>query len=467
MDDKYFLEDKYMPKDMLDMQKDFKPFSCNCALPALCGDTKCCEYCLNNPNRKQNNDYQIVQLGTGTYPTIVVPEPSEEQKKKLKELLEKQSPVLDMSTMTVETIFPMYQMIADEREIKWFFENVIERPQVNESYSAVFVSRHKKLTKEEQEEFGLTRKEAEFLSTVTFKLKNIKDAQSKDDSDLWSFDRFLQRLKHFNVDKGAYLTSKGLPIPEKTLAVIFYVNPGDDMKVCRKFVEEYNDVNEAISKAMLGGKSTENNYQSYQWFGNAESTIKHLKANQKGSKYWMDFDIDVPKWWKAGYREIHLPKIDEHTIGPAKPDFFDDTRKIVDYYEEMKSRLDFYFGKRNYVIVDTSGGYHVLVRVNSIKGDPHRFCRDMSSLYMYAIFCGEQPYLDEKGNCKFECVVNDSQIPGLPLPGTYQYGRPVTVLNKDDFTSAIDTMLNWKYEPKETDKELSTAEKDLIKKTKF
>ena len=35
--------------------------------------------------------------------------------------------------------------------------------------------------------------------------------------------------------------------------------------------------------------------------------------------------------------------------------------------------------------------------------------------------------------CKFECIVNDSQIPGLPLPGTYQYGRPVTVLNKDDF----------------------------------
>jgi hypothetical protein len=30
-------------------------------------------------------------------------------------------------------------------------------------------------------------------------------------------------------------------------------------------------------------------------------------------------------------------------------------------------------------------------------------------------------------------MVNDSQIPGLPLPGTYQYGRPVTVLNKEDF----------------------------------
>ena len=42
-------------------------------------------------------------------------------------------------------------------------------------------------------------------------------------------------------------------------------------------------------------------------------------------------------------------------------------------------------------------------------------------------------YLDEKGTLKFEANVNDSQIPGLPLPGTYQYGRPVTVINKEDF----------------------------------
>ena len=49
---------------------------------------------------------------------------------------------------------------------------------------------------------------------------------------------------------------------------------------------------------MLGGKTTIDNLQSYQWFGNAESNIKHLKANCKGSRYWMDFDIDVPKWFK-------------------------------------------------------------------------------------------------------------------------------------------------------------------------
>ena len=58
-------------------------------------------------------------------------------------------------------------------------------------------------------------------------------------------------------------------------------------------------------------------------------------------------------------------------------------------------------------------------------------------MYDEGVEHGHKPYLDEKGNCKFECIVNDSQIPGIPLPGTFQYGRPVTVLNKDDFNQLV------------------------------
>ena len=57
----------------------------------------------------------------------------------------------------------------------------------------------------------------------------------------------------------------------------------------------------------------------------------------------------------------------------------------------------------------------------------------MKDLYDDCVKRGAEPYVDEKGICKFECIVNDSQIPGLPLPGTYQYGKKVTVLNKEDF----------------------------------
>lgn len=319
-----------------------------------------------------------------------------------------------------------YNVISDENELRWFYDHVIHKPAVNESYSAVFVCRHKKLTDEEKQTLGLTRKESEFLATQTFRRKTFKDALYQDEENNWLFDRFLQTLKRFNVDKGAYVTGTGEPLPEKTLAVIFYVNPCNDIKVIREFVNQYLDVNQAISQAMLGGKTTVDNLQTYQWFGRAETNIKHLKANCKGTKYWMDFDIDVPSWFKQKSDPYDFDNSEflrkAGVITPGK------------YFEDLKMILTNTFGKGNYVIVDTSGGYHILVKTSAIKSNPHNFCKLVESIYKHGIEVDKQePYLDEKGNCKFECVVNDSQIPGIPLPGTYQYGRPVTVLNKEDF----------------------------------
>lgn len=313
----------------------------------------------------------------------------------------------------------VYDVVADVNELKWFFDHVIQKPQINESYTAVFVSRHKKLTKEEQEDIGLTRKEAEFLAVETFRLGHFKDALYQNENN-WTFERFLKHLRRLEVNKEAYTTSKGLPLPTKTLATIFYVNPCDNIKVCREFFNQYLDVTQSISKAMLNGKTTVDNLQSYQWFDNAEGNLKHLRANQKGTRYWLDFDLDVPKWFKDTK--------DKDVYAPTKATHF-----IKGYYEQMIDYLNEDFGKGNYVIVDTSGGYHILVKTNAIKADPHNFCRDMQLVYQQAITYGEEPYVDEKGNNKFECIVNDSQIPGLPLPGTYQYGKKVTVLNKEDF----------------------------------
>ena len=296
----------------------------------------------------------------------------------------------------------VYDVVADVNELKWFFDHVIQKPQINESYTAVFVSRHKKLTKEEQEDIGLTRKEAEFLAVETFRLGHFKDALYQNENN-WTFERFLKHLRRLEVNKEAYTTGKGLPLPTKTLATIFYVNPCDNIKVCREFFNQYLDVTQAISKAMLNGKTTVDNLQSYQWFDKAESNLKHLRANQKGTRYWLDFDIDVPAWFK------------------------------VYYYDQLKTLLTEAYGLKNYVIIDTSGGYHILVRTSAIKQNPRLFSNKVYDLYQAGIKADNEPYLDEKGICKFECIVNDSQIPGLPLPGTYQYGRKVTVLNKEDF----------------------------------
>ena len=318
----------------------------------------------------------------------------------------------------------VYDIVSDTAELKWFFDHVIQKPQINESYTAVLVSRHKKLTKEEQKDIGLTRKEAEFLAVETFRLGHFKDALYQNENN-WTFDSFIKHLRRLEVNKDAYTTAKGLPLPTKTLSTIFYVNPCDNIKVCREFFNQYLDVTQSISKAMLNGKTTADNLQSYQWFDNAESNLKHLRANQKGTRYWLDFDIDVPAWFKNTK--------DQDVYAPPKATHF-----ITGYYKQMIDYLNEAFGKGNYVIVDTAGGYHILVRASAIKSNPHNFCRDMQLVYRQAISYGEEPYIDEKGNNKFECVVNGSQIPGLPLPGTYQYGRQVTVLNKSDFLNKED-----------------------------
>lgn len=395
----------------------------------------------------------------------VCKEPTLEQLERLEKLATKTSICfVDKIEPKVEVVPQMYNCIADVDELRWFFDHVVTKPQVNESYSAVFVSRHKKLTKEEQKTIGLTRKESEFLSTVSFKNSYISDEKSEQ----WTFDRFLKTLRKFNVDKYAYTTSLGEPIPEKTLAIVFYVNPCDDVVVADELATQIQNAKTAISKALLCGKGYNEVKEVYRTFTNLENNLKHLKAHCKGSTYWMDFDIDVPKWFKT------------HTYKNV-------ANEDRTYYEWMKSIFETYFGKGNYVIVDTSGGYHVLVRTSAIKQDPHKICKEVESIYTIGVSTlGEEPYLDENGNCKFECIItasnqkfdpekdeecktavkkleelqaqgvitqrefkvmrrglydslktakenNKSSIPGIPLPGTFQYNRLVTVLNKEDF----------------------------------
>lgn len=299
---------------------------------------------------------------------------------------------------------PMYQMIADVEELRWFFDNAINRPLPYESYSMVFASRFKNLTQEEREEVGITRRDSEFLSVQVVRAPRINHINA-DVEKPFTFENFLRHVRRFNVDKYAYTTSKGEPLPDKTLVIIMYVNPADDIKVADKVMETINDNKTAIVKAAAAGKRRwEDVVPNYQNFGNLENNVKHFKAQCKGTRYWLDYDVDVPQWFK------------------------DDAEVFAEFKETLNNR----FGKGNYIIVDTRGGYHVLVKVSVIKFNPHLLGKEVEQVYKNAVETkGYEEYE------KFECVVNDSQIPGLPLPGTYQYGRPVTVINKEDFVKDV------------------------------
>jgi hypothetical protein len=300
-----------------------------------------------------------------------------------------------------------YEVIADIDELRWFFENILYKPAVNEAYQAVLAARFKKLTDEERAEVGIAKNESEFLMTQTFRLKGFKRAADLDVDDGWTFENFLKKLRRFNVDRQAYLTTGGYPLPEKCLTTLIYVNPCDEIKVADEIMRTLEETKTAIVKAMLNGKTLDTNLQSYQVFSNIDGKLKRARAHCKGSSYWLDFDLDCPEWFKSEENE---------------------------YVSTMKLALTKHFGANNYIIIDTSGGYHIMVRPRGLHSNPRNFCTEVEKIYEAALLNDGMPqYLDSKGNHKFECILNDCQIPGLPLPGTFQYGRPVKVINKEDF----------------------------------
>lgn len=329
----------------------------------------------------------------------------------------------------------MYQMISDENELRWFFEHVIQKPNIYESYSMVWVSRRKKLTKEERVEFGLTTAESEFLKVETIRCGKVN---SMDEPLTFTFDNFLKHVKRFNVDVEAYTTATGAPLPQKTLAVIFYINPCSEIKVADSVLEKLEDDKSRILTGVTNGKGWHELGQLYQSFGNIDSDIKHFRAQCKGTSHWMDFDIDVPYWFKL--KEVNgFDKLDYSKVHAGLCDCWQEVPS--EYYNLMLEKLNNRFGKGNYVIVSTGGGYHILVRTCAIKGNPNDFCREVEEIYKQGILDGNPEYLDDKGTVKFEATMTsfknrktgEISIPGLPLPGTYQYGRPVVILNKEDF----------------------------------
>lgn len=352
--------------------------------------------------------------------------------------------------MSEETsLIPCYNMIADENELHWVFDHVIKKPALYESYTAVWVSRHKKLAKEEREALGMTRRESEFLRVETIRSGKV-DSTNKESK--FTFEKFLQHIKRFNVHKEAYVTDLGLPLPEKTLAVIFYVNPCSEIKVADRVIEKLGALKSMILTGVANGKDWSELGQLYQSFGNLDNDIKHFRAQCKGASYYMDFDLDVPDWFRYG------------------PNSNADGARVegqTKYYEAVEEKLNARFGKGNYIIISTSGGYHILVKTCAIRSNPHDFCKEVELIYRQGVYSdGNMPHLSDEdldqykkylamennvatatesedirrlrqafadSKSKFECIVNDSQIPGIPLPGTYQYGRPVFVMNKEDF----------------------------------
>ena len=343
-----------------------------------------------------------------------------------------------------------YEIIGDENELKWFYDNCVPKPLQNEAFAFCLSSRHKKLTEEERKGTGLGRSEM-LDPNIAF-----PDAEGK-----MSYSRWKKAIRKYECNKEAFTTKEGKPFPAKTLVCYYYINPTDELGVIKdikKYINTHEqelvdsaiktderaktldnimkdvlkdgvftpEIKERISKLSL--KADESGVrQSMYKLCKSLTKMKRLQFDNCGTKYWVDFDMDL-----------------------------DDKSKKGDILPAWRLYLNDKIGKENYVVIETGGGFHTLVKKQCIKFNPNdlieKFCISVSTFKVKeeTTFKGVPI---EKTIGKFTQVVDDQLsftwgafIDELiyntnamcPCPGTYQYGNIVKIHNKENYVPEQD-----------------------------
>lgn len=334
--------------------------------------------------------------------------------------------------MTLEELDALehYKIIANEEELRWFYDHAVKPLKRNEAYAFCLSSRHKKLTEEERKGTGLGRSEM-LDPTVVF-----ADAEGNT-----TYERWKKGIRAYECHKETFTTKEGLPFPAKTLVCYFHINPCDELKVVadlKKYINVHEqelidsamrDIDRANEIANLGvdlrafcdpsyvptptdidhmekrikalncRTSESGTSQSLYKMCKSLSKMKRLQFDNVGSKYWVDFDMDLNDEGKAAREEIYT----------AWHDYC--TKKL---------------GKGNFIIIKTGGGYHTMVNKDVIHWNPNTFISDFTSLPVK-----EDGLNNTFSNMIDELIYNTNAM--LPCPGTFQYGNEVIVVNKGDF----------------------------------
>jgi len=290
-----------------------------------------------------------------------------------------------------------YKLVADENEMKWFFDHILEPPEVFETYMVCLSARGKKIPPEEREIYQLGR--GEMMRTELIRRKGGN----------WNFDIYKQAPYKYNCHKSAMLTKSGLPYPEKCLVCYAYVNPSDELDCVDDTVVFYDKIKSELVRSYR--KNSKDGVDDH--LEKLPKIFEHLRschASHLSRRIWRDydFDVDVPK-----EMQDKLTK---------------DAAKIFVKIAIIEHANKFY-GKGNYAIVDTSGGYHLLVKVSAIKDNPNNFIAAVQCTQ----FDHDGALKGRVGDLCKEVKLTEVGSQFVPLPGTLQYGRLVTIINKEDF----------------------------------
>ena len=282
-----------------------------------------------------------------------------------------------------------YNFLGSEKELKWFYDHCVFEPKDNEVFCFALAARNKKLTDEEREKYKLGR--AEMLNTNIVSLRRNEPL---------SYERWREGVLKFEVNKKAMTTKSGYSYPEKSTVVYYYFHTSDETKVLAEGSKYINELNQELINAAVNG-SKDGISDSLKKLKYALINVERMHARCPGTKKFVDFDMDIEPFYINKFKYPLVLNI-------------------------LKTKAEIFFGKGNYFILDTSGGFHVLVKKEAITKNPNNFTKDVEITINKSI--------DENGNALppiKEFNINKNSL--IPLPGTFQYGRLVTVINKEDF----------------------------------
>jgi hypothetical protein len=260
------------------------------------------------------------------------------------------------------------ELIHDENEVKWFFDKVLPPLAPAEIYFFSLSARNKYLTMEEREMYGLGRTEM-FEKTI------VRER---------NWEKFIKKIRRLECDTRGYVTRKNLPIPSKTMVLYVNINPSNTLKAIGKLNILINEYFQEMGSLALKGGDTENFINR---INKIDNNLMSYYQQATGTVHWVDFDFDVPK-----------------------------NEDFIYYATEMLKD----FRITNYYWIDTKSGYHCLVDNKQIRFNPNDLTKSLEKMFL------DKDILDNGE--KYEIIYNKNAM--VPLPGTYQGGHPVRIINK-------------------------------------
>lgn len=281
--------------------------------------------------------------------------------------------------------YPVYKFLKDLDELKWFWTYAMRPLKPSEVYFISTSARNKRLDEAEREYYQVGRSEMWHKEIIT-----------EDD-----FSRFLRGIRRCETNKLAYLTKAGMPYPDKVLVLYANIAPADAYSAMMQQIDGLITTQRELTDSVLKN-SRDGIAQAYRNIRRSHTTGQSVFARSFGDAEWVDIDSDIEGYDSAGGREA---------------------------IQEVKDFLGAETGKGNFMQIQTTGGFHWLLRKSKLAGIGRKYKADPIGTiisFMTSVFA-------PNGITINEIVKNKNEM--IPLPGTIQYGRHiVTVLNKEDFT---------------------------------